>query len=86
MASDGSISPVKMWACLYLDGTDGIGVELDEEMAGWNRLLDALPVLLPGCKPLSEWLFAVAFPAFAPNPTEIYARSLTYAGESQITQ
>ena len=62
--------------CLYLDGTDGIGVELDEDMAGWNRLLDALPVMLPGCKPLSEWLFAVASPAFAPNPTEIYSRGL----------
>jgi hypothetical protein len=61
--------------CLHLDGTDGIGVELDEEMAGWTRLIDALPMKLPGCKPRSEWFSAVAFPAFAPNPTEIYSRS-----------
>ena len=61
--------------CLHLGGSDGTGVELDEEMAGWNRFIDALPVQLPGCKPRSEWYSAVAFPAFAPNRTEIYSRA-----------
>jgi hypothetical protein len=60
--------------CLHFEGTDGIGVELNEEMAGWNRLIDALPLKLPGCKPFAEWFLVVAFPAFAPNPTEIYSR------------
>lgn len=61
--------------CLRLDGTDGVGVELNEEMAGWNRLVEALPMTLPGCKPHPEWFMAVAFPAFAANPTEIYSRN-----------
>jgi hypothetical protein len=61
--------------CLHFGGDDGTGVELNEEMAGWNRLMGALPALLPGCKPHSEWFFAVAFPAFAANPTEIYSRA-----------
>jgi len=61
--------------CLHLAGADGTGVELDEEMAGWNRLMDALPTQLPGCKPHSEWSSAVAFPAFAANPTQIYLRT-----------
>jgi len=63
--------------CLHLGGADGAGVELDEEMAGWNRLVEALPTLLPGCKPSSEWFANVAFPAFAANPTEIYLRAKT---------
>jgi hypothetical protein len=61
--------------CLQLAGADGTGVELNEEMAGWNRLLDALPTQLPGCKPRSEWYSAVALPAFAANQTQIYSRA-----------
>jgi hypothetical protein len=61
--------------CLHFADADGTVVELNEEMAGWNRLVDALPTLLPGCKPQSEWYFAVAFPAFTANPTQIYHRT-----------
>jgi hypothetical protein len=61
--------------CLHLGGADGTGVEVNEEMAGWSRLMDALPMHLPGCKPHPEWYAAVAFPAFARNPTEIYLRA-----------
>lgn len=68
--------------CLHLGGADGTGVELNEEMAGWNRLMDALPTQLPGCKPRSEWYSAVAFPAFAVNPTEIYSRAVPRNAET----
>lgn len=63
--------------CLRISCADGTGVELNEEMAGWNRLIHALPKCLPGCLPYSEWYSSAAFPAFAPNPAEIYVRSTT---------
>jgi hypothetical protein len=59
--------------CLCLARADGTGVELDEEMARWNSFVEALPQHLPGCKAWSEWFSVVAFPAFVPNETEIYA-------------
>lgn len=61
--------------CLHLGLADDTGVELDEEMAGWNRFMEALPIHLPGCKPYSEWYSSVAFPAFSTNMTEIYSRA-----------
>jgi len=67
--------------CLRLGLADGTGVELNEEMAGWNRLMDALPVLLPGCRPHSEWASSVAFPAFATNLAEVYSRATTRNAE-----
>ena len=60
--------------CLFLARADGTGIELDEGMARWNSFVEALPQHLPGCKPWSEWFSVVAFPAFVPNETEIYAR------------
>lgn len=63
--------------CLLIRCADGTEVELNEEMGGWNRLVNALPKYLPGCLPYSEWYSATAFPAFAPNPAEIYVRSTT---------
>jgi hypothetical protein len=60
--------------CLFLARADGSGFELNEEMARWKSLMQALPKVLPGCKPWSEWFSVVAFPAFATNETEVYAR------------
>jgi|GraSoiStandDraft_55_1057291.scaffolds.fasta_scaffold155209_1 hypothetical protein len=60
--------------CLFLARAGGTGIELNEEMARWNSLMEALPQALPGCKPWSEWFSVVAFPAFATNETEVYAR------------
>jgi hypothetical protein len=59
--------------CLFLARRDGAGIELDEEMAGWLRFVEALPAHLPSCTPFSEWFPAVAFPAFARNDLEIWA-------------
>jgi hypothetical protein len=58
--------------CLLLSRSDKTGIELDEEMYGWNRLTRSLPQFLPGCQPWDQWFSTVAFPAFAPNQTEIY--------------
>lgn len=60
--------------CLFLARADGTGIELNEEMAQWNSLMEALPKVLPGCKPWPEWFSVVAFPAFATNETDIFAR------------
>jgi hypothetical protein len=60
--------------CLHLGSADGTGIELDEEMAGWHGLLDALPTFLPGCKPRLEWYVSVVLPPFDSNMTEIYRR------------
>ena len=67
--------------CLLFARPDGSEVELDEEMEGWKRFLESLPQHLPGCKPLSEWIRAVAFPAFETNPTLIYDRAVPETGE-----
>jgi hypothetical protein len=58
--------------CLFLSDAAGTGLELNEDMARWNSLIEALPRHLPGCKPASEWWSAVAFPPFATNETEIF--------------
>jgi hypothetical protein len=60
--------------CLFLARADGIGIELDEEMARWNTFVKLLPQHLEGCKAWDAWFSAVAFPAFVPNETEIYVR------------
>ena len=60
--------------CLQVELSEGNGIELDEDMDGWNLFIDALPAHLIGCKKLSEWFSEVAFPAFAANPREIFLR------------
>jgi len=61
--------------CLFLFCDDDTGIELDEEMARWSRLIEALPQHLPGCKSRSDWWSVVAFPPFATNETEVYDRA-----------
>jgi hypothetical protein len=60
---------------LLIERADGSGLCLNEDMARWESLMEALPQFLPGCTPWSEWFPLVAFPAFATNETEIYNRS-----------
>lgn len=69
--------------CLHLSSADGAGVEVDEDMAGWKRLMNGLPMHLPGSKPYSEWFPAVAYPAFVPNTTEIYLRKTNQNAEQK---
>ncbi len=63
--------------CLFVEFSGDCAVEFDEDMEGWKAFIGALPHHLPGCKALEEWFSEVAFPAFAPNPNEIYRREAT---------
>ena len=60
--------------CLGIELKDGSAVELDEEMAGWDTLVQKLPEYLPGCKSFGEWFEVVAFPAFQLNLTPIFEK------------
>ena len=60
--------------CLCADFAGDKEIELDEDMPGWNALIDVLPTHLLGCKQREDWFATVAYPPFAPNPTEIYRR------------
>jgi hypothetical protein len=60
--------------CLLFETTDGMTFEVNEDMKGWLKLLEAMPTHLSGSKPFADWIFDVASPAFAPNPTEIFSR------------
>ena len=59
--------------CLMIDTKEG-ALNIDEEMEGYDNLVQSLPDYLPGCVPFSEWFPVVAFPAFEVNPTIIYER------------
>jgi hypothetical protein len=50
------------------------GIDVNEAMEGWDDFVEKLPEYLPGCQTLGQWFQAVAFPAFALNPTEIFRR------------
>jgi hypothetical protein len=61
-----------------LSCTGGTSLELNEEIARWNKLVESLPHHLPGSLPHHEWFCAAAFPAFATNEMEIYSRSKSH--------
>ncbi len=54
--------------------TSGGTVEANEEMTGWEALIDAVPSLLPGTTSKEEWWDKVAQPPFAANPTILFSR------------
>lgn len=60
--------------CLNIVLTQGAPVEINEEMDGWESLVEKLPEYLPGCQTVEQWFQPVAFPAFKPNFTVIYRR------------
>ena len=62
--------------CLVIGLKDGSGIEVDEEMSGWDSLVQKLPEYLPGCKSFGEWFEVVAFPAFQLNMTPIFDRAI----------
>jgi hypothetical protein len=55
-----------------LNGTQTI--EVWEEMKGWEALVDAVPVYLPGALSQKEWWERVVSPTFELCRTEIYPR------------
>ena len=50
-------------------------IEVHEEMEGWSRLIEELPVRFPGVPPLSDWWERVAKPPFAPSVTKLFERT-----------
>ena len=60
--------------CMFLAKADGTGLELDEELGGWDEFSNSLPLYLPGCQPLENWVMEVAFPAFETKATDIFRR------------
>jgi len=60
--------------CLAINTSDGTTTEVNEEMEGWEAFTEALPTYLPGCLKWADCFSQVAFPAFATNETQIFAR------------
>ena len=62
--------------CLFLSRADYTGLEVDENMQGWEVFGKSLPNYLPGCKTPEQWWSIVAYPAFVANTTEIFSRQV----------
>jgi hypothetical protein len=60
--------------CLSLLFEDNKSIEIDEEMEGWDSLVEKLTEYLPGSQKFTDWFDGVAFPAFKRNLTVIYRR------------
>ena len=60
--------------CLSVLLRDNRSVEINEEMEGFESVVDKLPEYLPGCQKFEDWFQVVAFPAFKANDTVIYQR------------
>ncbi|MGJ8637857.1 MAG: hypothetical protein ACSHYA_00565 [Opitutaceae bacterium] len=60
--------------CMALELTKKRKFELNEEMKGWDSLVEALPTYLPGFKKSEEWFSGVAFSAFETNLTPLYIK------------
>ena len=60
--------------CLSIHFDHNTSIEIDEEMAGWDSLVDRLEEYLPRSKKFDYWFELVAFPAFKRNLTVIYRR------------
>jgi hypothetical protein len=60
--------------CMAIATRDGRTIEVNEEMVGWDAFTEALPRYLPGSGQWVDWFWQVAFPAFATNETQIFAR------------
>lgn len=66
---------------VYLDlicaafGTAAGAVELNEGMPGWDQLMAALHVRLPGARSYAEAFDQIAQPPFATNRTTLFKRA-----------
>jgi hypothetical protein len=59
--------------CVGFSSPDG-GIEVNEEMKGWQAFVEVLPTHLPGVPPYAEWWARVAQPPFATNATKLFSR------------
>ena len=60
--------------CLFFETRPDTVIEVDESMAGWQNLLNALPTRLPGALNADDWFERVLFPAFNESRVEVFAR------------
>jgi hypothetical protein len=60
--------------CFGFETAEGC-VEVDEEMEGWEEMIDALSSYLPGILGEADWWGKVVQPPFATNPTTLFTRS-----------
>lgn len=65
--------------CLLFELADGRRIELDEELGGWEQLLEVLPSALPGALDRGRLLHAVVQPPFATNGTVVFVRDSRHA-------
>lgn len=61
--------------CLRVQLEDGSALEVTEDDAGWQELLDALPVHLEGGLSVREWWRSVVVPPFATCERTIHERA-----------
>ena len=54
--------------------TDTGSLEINEEMDGWEKLIEELPAHLPGFPRASSWFEKVAQPPFSTNFTRLYSK------------
>ena len=66
--------------CLGFEKMDGSTLEVNEEMQGWDTLVERLPAYLTGFPPHAAWFRDVAVPAFKANMTVLYDRSRSGTG------
>lgn len=59
--------------CLAISGA-AYGIEVDEQMDGWEELIKALPVHLNGTPTVTDWWARVAHPAFATNGISLFTK------------
>lgn len=60
--------------CLLIETSTKSLLEVNEGTPGWTELVNELPIHLPSARPYSQWFTDVAFPAFAPSPTDVFLR------------
>jgi len=51
-------------------------LELNEEVQGWDDVMAALPVQLPGARPFAGAFLDIVVPAFAANTTTLFKRAV----------
>lgn len=62
--------------CLLIgDGESDRWIEVREDDAGYNALIEELPIRIPGFPSPSEWWQRVALPPFKTQWTQLYRRS-----------
>jgi hypothetical protein len=59
--------------CIIFELSDS-ALEVNEDMQGWEQLVNQLPAHLPGTRVYTDWFGEVAFPAFKTNEKAIFER------------